>query len=200
MGRSRARYAGRTRWTTKLAGFAVPGRRTRAVVTRARSNGRLTTSAEALATQYVGRLGVLIVAAVKISEVIGMLEVAEVAVDRVIGAKHLMRAAVRSVWALTEAKGILTERPKTADRGEALLTGDTGIGRVRWQYGVGDHVARAWPPRRRSTDWGRDGRRGRGRRGNRSLHAEFGFVIIAVATHVEGHAMAYHMGARTPDK
>ena len=80
MGRSRARNAGRTRWTTKLAGFAVPGRRTRAVVTCAWSNGRLTTSAEALATQHLGRLGVLIIAVVKISQVIGMLEVAEVTV------------------------------------------------------------------------------------------------------------------------
>ena len=95
---------------------------------------------------------------------------------------------------------MLTERPKTADGGEALLTGDAGIGRVRWPYGVGDHVARAWPPRWRSTDGGWDGRRGRRRRGNRSLHVELGFVIVAVVTHVEGHAIAYHMGAGTPDK
>ena len=94
MGRSRARNSGRTRVTTKLAGFAVPGRRARAVVTRAWSNGRFTPSAEALATQH---LVVVIIAVVKIRQVIGMFEIAEVAVDCVIGVKHLMRAAVRSV-------------------------------------------------------------------------------------------------------
>ena len=84
MDRSRARNSGRTRRTAKLAGFAVPGRRKRAVVTRTGSNGRLTTGAEAFAPQHRGRLGVVIIAVVKISEVIGVLEVAEVAVDRVI--------------------------------------------------------------------------------------------------------------------
>ena len=59
-----------------------------------------------------------------------MLEIAEVAVDGMIVMVHLMGAPMRSVRALTEAEGILTERAKTANSGKALFTGDGGIGRV----------------------------------------------------------------------
>ena len=177
----------------KLAGLAVPRRGAWTVVTRAWGNGRLTTTAETLAAEF--DIGVLIV--VHVGKV---LEIAKVAVDSVLGAQHLMRAPMWSVWALTEADGVLAEGPKTADGGKAPFIGEAVIGRVGRPDGVGDHIARAWPPRWRSTNWGWDGRRGRRRGGNGSRNATLGLVIVALPAHVEGHVTANHMDAGTLDK